>query len=99
VQDIFAQADEERRATPHPWAVHDAASGALVGFVMISDNIQQPVDGGSSPACRSRYAVTQLPNVVSLMFSSRATSAIGRDVSITSLTASSLNSGENFLRW
>jgi len=56
------------------------------------------VNGGSSSACRSRYAVTQLPSVVSLMFNSRATSAIGRDVSITNLTASSLNSGENFLR-
>ena len=29
---------------------------------------------------------------------SRAASAIGRDVSITNLTASSLNSAENFLR-
>ena len=29
---------------PHPWAVHDAATGALVGFTMISDNIPQPMD-------------------------------------------------------
>jgi len=29
---------------PHPWAVHDAQTGALVGFVMISDNIPPPMD-------------------------------------------------------
>jgi diamine N-acetyltransferase len=29
---------------PHPWAVHDADTGALVGFVMISDNLPQPMD-------------------------------------------------------
>ena len=29
---------------PRPWAVHDAATGALVGFAMISDNIPQPID-------------------------------------------------------
>ena len=29
---------------PHPWAVHDAQTGTLVGFVMISDNIPQPMD-------------------------------------------------------
>ena len=44
MEDIFAAADEEQRAMPHPWAVHDAGSGALVGFVMISDNIPQPMD-------------------------------------------------------
>src|SRR3954447_6916178 len=37
---------------------------------------------------------TQLPRVPSLMPSSFATRAIGRDVSITIFTASSLNSGE-----
>src|SRR6266576_3181393 len=37
---------------------------------------------------------TQLPRVPSLIPSSFATLAIGRDVSITILTASSLNSGE-----
>ena len=42
--EIFAEADDEQRAMPHPWAVHDAATGALVGFAMISDNIPQPVD-------------------------------------------------------
>src|SRR5437762_3213020 len=30
---------------PHPWAVHDAQTGALVGFAMISDNVPQPIDG------------------------------------------------------
>ena len=29
---------------PHPWAVHDAGTGELVGFTMISDNIPQPMD-------------------------------------------------------
>ena len=42
--DIFAEADQEQRAMPHPWAVHDAATGELVGFVMISDNIPHPMD-------------------------------------------------------
>jgi len=42
--EIFAEADEEQRAMPHPWAVHDAQTGALVGFAMISDNIPQPID-------------------------------------------------------
>src|SRR5262245_3573046 len=44
MDEIFEEADRERRAMPHPWAVHDAASGALVGFAMISDNIPQPID-------------------------------------------------------
>jgi diamine N-acetyltransferase len=42
--DIFAEADAEQRAMPHPWAVHDAETGSLVGFVMISDDIPQPMD-------------------------------------------------------
>ena len=29
---------------PHPWAVRDAGTGALVGFAMISDNIPPPMD-------------------------------------------------------
>ena len=29
---------------PKAWAVHDAATGDLVGFVMISDNIPEPMD-------------------------------------------------------
>src|SRR5580693_8405327 len=52
------------------------------------------VSGGSSPACSRRYMLTQLPRVPSLIPSSFATRAIGRDVSITIFTASSLNSGE-----
>jgi hypothetical protein len=53
MEDIFAQADEEQRANPHPWAVHDVETGALVGFAMISDNIPQPMDetdSGMEPA-------------------------------------------------
>jgi hypothetical protein len=41
--EIFAEADDEQRAMPGPWAVHDAGNGALVGFAMISDNIPQPM--------------------------------------------------------
>jgi diamine N-acetyltransferase len=44
MEDIVAEADAEQRAKPHPWAVHDARSGELAGFVMISDNIPQPID-------------------------------------------------------
>jgi len=40
----FEDADEEPRALPHPWAVHDAESGQLVGFAMISDGIPEPID-------------------------------------------------------
>src|SRR3954463_8425666 len=45
-----------------------------------------------------RYLCTQLPRVPSCTCISRATSATGRDDSITIFTASSLNSGVNFLR-
>jgi diamine N-acetyltransferase len=44
MEEIFAEADTEQRAMPRPWAVHDAAMGTLVGFVMISDNIPEPID-------------------------------------------------------
>ncbi len=40
----FEDADEEPRAVPHPWAVHDVDSGELVGFAMISDGIPEPID-------------------------------------------------------
>jgi diamine N-acetyltransferase len=42
--DIAVEAREYRRAMPHPWAVHDGETGAVIGFVMISDNIPQPID-------------------------------------------------------
>jgi diamine N-acetyltransferase len=44
MEDIFAEADEEQRAMPRAWAVHEAQTGALVGFAMISDNIPEPMD-------------------------------------------------------
>jgi diamine N-acetyltransferase len=44
MEEIFAEADEEQRAMPHAWAVHDAETGALVGFATISDNVPQPMD-------------------------------------------------------
>ena len=40
----FEEADTERRAMPRAWAVHDADEDTLVGFVMISDGIPQPMD-------------------------------------------------------
>src|SRR5512144_2182146 len=58
----------------------------------------ETVSGGSSSACSTRYLFTQLPRVPSLIWISRATSAIDRDDSITILTASSLNSGVKLLR-
>jgi diamine N-acetyltransferase len=42
--DIFAEADAEQRAMPRQWAVHDTEAGSLIGFMMISDNIPQPMD-------------------------------------------------------
>jgi hypothetical protein len=44
MQEIFAEAGEEQHAMPHPWAVHDAQTGALAGFAMISDDIPPPID-------------------------------------------------------
>jgi diamine N-acetyltransferase len=44
VDDILLEAREDARAMPHPWTVHDALDGRLVGFVMISDNIPAPID-------------------------------------------------------
>jgi len=41
---IFVEAEQDARAMPHPWAVHDADTGALVGFAMISDDIPPPID-------------------------------------------------------
>src|SRR6478672_11441199 len=52
-------------------------------------------NGGSSPACSSRYARSQFPSVVSLTLISRATSAIERLESMTMRAASSRNSGLN----
>src|SRR5450756_2535154 len=58
----------------------------------------ETLNAGSSSTCSVRYLFTQFPRVPSLTCMSRAISAIGRDVSITIFTASSLNSGVNFLR-
>src|SRR5918995_7131698 len=44
MEDILAEAEEEARAMPRRWAVHDAGSGRLVGFAMISDGIPEPMD-------------------------------------------------------
>jgi diamine N-acetyltransferase len=44
MEDIFAEAEEEARAVPRQWAVHDSGSGRLIGFVMISDGIPEPMD-------------------------------------------------------
>ena len=44
MEEIQNEAREDERAKPHPWAIHDADTGALVGFTMISDNIPEPID-------------------------------------------------------
>lgn len=44
MEEIEVEARVDQRAMPHPWAVHDAATGALVGFAMISDGIPEPMD-------------------------------------------------------
>ena len=44
IDSILREAQEEQRAMPRQWAVHDAGSGELVGFTMISDNIPEPMD-------------------------------------------------------
>jgi diamine N-acetyltransferase len=40
----FEDADDQPEAMPRAWAVHDAPTGELVGFAMISDNIPEPID-------------------------------------------------------
>jgi RNA polymerase sigma-70 factor (ECF subfamily) len=44
MEEIFEEAREEARAMPRQWSVHDRRSGKLVGFVMISDGIPEPID-------------------------------------------------------
>jgi diamine N-acetyltransferase len=44
MEDIFLEAEEQARAMPRQWAVHEAETGRLVGFVMISDDIPEPMD-------------------------------------------------------
>jgi diamine N-acetyltransferase len=44
IDSILLDAEEEQRAMPRQWAVHDAGSGDLVGFTMISDGIPEPMD-------------------------------------------------------
>lgn len=44
IEDIFLEAEEDARAMPRQWSVHDATDGRLVGFVMISDDIPEPID-------------------------------------------------------
>jgi RimJ/RimL family protein N-acetyltransferase len=43
-EEIFADAGEEQRAMPYPWAVHDAEAGVLAGFAIISDKAPHPMD-------------------------------------------------------
>jgi diamine N-acetyltransferase len=44
MEESLAEADANPRAMPRPWALHDAESGELVGFAMISDGIPEPMD-------------------------------------------------------
>jgi hypothetical protein len=53
---------------------------------------------GSSPTWVQSVPVHPVPEIAFVHLISRATSATGRDDSITIFTASSLNSGVNFLR-
>ncbi len=46
MEEIFLEAEEEARAMPRQWAVHEAETGNLVGFTMISDGIPEPIDDG-----------------------------------------------------
>ena len=39
VEDSFADAIEDAHAMPRMWSVHDAGTGGVVGFAMISDGI------------------------------------------------------------
>jgi diamine N-acetyltransferase len=43
IADIFLEAEEDARAMPRQWSVHDAGDGRLVGFTMISDGIPEPI--------------------------------------------------------
>src|ERR1039457_4308656 len=83
--------DDRRRSMPRLFSGTQAPS-SVPGF---------PARARAAPRAPSRsaggarrQALTQLPRVPSLIPSSFATLAIGRDVSITIFTASSLNSGE-----
>jgi diamine N-acetyltransferase len=104
--DIFAEADEEQRAMPHPWAVHDAANGALVGFAMISDNIPQPIDDDlvgpyflwklliDAPFQRSGYGAATLDAIVDYL-----RTRPGADVLYTSCRDGSGSPREFYLRY
>lgn len=52
IEEIFAEGGQEQRAMPHPWAVHDTQTGALVGFAMISDNIRSRWTASRRRPCR-----------------------------------------------
>src|SRR3954470_9810590 len=99
--------ERELRAHRYSWAKKAAAFPRNSAFIFSSrfsrsssrSRARSEIDsGGSSPAWSSRYLWTQFPRVPSFTWISRATSATGRDDSITIFTASSLNSGVNFLR-
>src|SRR6266496_4199924 len=95
------------RAHRYSWAKKAAAFPRNSAFIHSSRTSfsssrsrarSETVSGGSSSACSARYLFTQFPSVPSFTRISRATSAIGRDVSVTIFTASSLNSGVKLLR-
>ncbi|GAA5035110.1 GNAT family N-acetyltransferase [Microbacterium fluvii] len=43
IESIFEEADSEPQGMPHGWSVRDADTDEVVGFVMISDNIPDPI--------------------------------------------------------
>src|SRR6187397_1629 len=107
VQRLLGIDERELRAHRYSWAKKAAAFPRNSAFIFNSRTsrsssrrrARSEIDsGGSSSTCAIRYLFTQLPRVPSFTWISRATSAIGRDDSVTIFAASSLNSGVNFLR-
>src|SRR6187397_895434 len=107
VQRLLGIDERKLRAHRYSWAKKAAAFPRNSAFIFSSRTsrsssrrrARSEIDsGGSSSTCAIRYLFTQLPRVPSFTWISRATSAIGRDDSVTIFAASSLNSGVNFLR-
>ncbi len=62
MEEIFAEVDEEQRAMPRPWAVHDAETGALRRPGPLADVPFSQVTHGLLPHA-SREAVDEQPAI------------------------------------
>ena len=82
---------EVRRGFPEKAELHFQVSDAPLEFLYAFRF--RHIGRQRAPAIFLRYALTQNPRVASLIPSSRATQAIGKELSITFLAACSLNSG------